>query len=122
MRLKKCKKINRGKRNCREEEKEECEKMYWQQKELVKHLIRKELGKHEKTLRKEIIEANNSGIKMWTMINKLKGTKREEMKTYQCFQYLFRIEGTPLAKIFSRHKIRKKWSPRSSVGIKISQK
>ena len=35
----------------REEEKRECEKLYWQQKELVKHLVRKEFEKHEKTLR-----------------------------------------------------------------------
>ena len=46
------------------------------QKELVKHLIRKEFGKHEKTLSKEIRDAKDSGIKMWTMINKLKETER----------------------------------------------
>ena len=64
------------KRNCREEEKLEHEKLYWQQKEIVKHLIRKELGKHEETLTREIREAKDSGVKMWTMINKLKGMER----------------------------------------------
>ena len=46
----------------------ESEKLYWQQKELVKHLIKKKLGKHEKTLTKEIREAKDSGLKMWTML------------------------------------------------------
>ena len=77
MRLKK-----RERRNCREEEKWECEKFYWQQKELVKHLIRKELlRKHEKTQTEEIRKAKNSGVKMWTIFNKLKGAEREEMDT-----------------------------------------
>ena len=62
--IKKSQKLNREKRNCREEEKLECEKLYWQQKELVKHLIRKELGKHEETLTREIREAKDSGVKM----------------------------------------------------------
>ena len=57
------------------------EKLYWQQKELVKHLIRKELGKHEETLTREIREAKDSGVKMWIMINKLKGMEREERET-----------------------------------------
>ena len=72
--IKKWKKLNREKRNCRED-KLEREKLYWQwhQKELVKHLIRKELGKHEETLTRDIREAKDSGVKMWTMINKLKG-------------------------------------------------
>ena len=42
----------------------EREKLYWQQKELVKHLIRKEFGKHEETLIREIRGAKDSGVKM----------------------------------------------------------
>ena len=79
--IKKRKKLNREKINCREEEKLKREKLYWQQKELVKHLIRKELGKDEETPTREIREAKDSGVKMRIMINKLKGMEREERET-----------------------------------------
>ena len=35
------------------------------------------MGKHEETLTKETREAKDSGVKMRTMINKLKGMERE---------------------------------------------
>ena len=35
------------------------------------------MGKHEETLTREIREAKDSGVKMWTMINKPKGMERE---------------------------------------------
>ena len=47
----------------------------------MKHHIRKELGKHEKTLTREIREAKDSGVKMWIMINKLRVMEREERET-----------------------------------------
>ena len=43
---------------------------------LVKHLIRKELGKHEETLTREIREAKDSGVKMWTMIKQTEGDRK----------------------------------------------
>ena len=39
-------------------------------------MIRDELTKHEKMIRREIREAKDSGIKMWTMINKLRGIEK----------------------------------------------
>ena len=47
----------------------------------VIHYNLKELGKHEETLTREIKEAKDSGVKMWTMINKRKGMEREEKET-----------------------------------------
>ena len=43
----------------------------------MKTRIRLEKGKHEKKLTKEIKEAKDSGLKMWKIINKLKGIERE---------------------------------------------
>ena len=43
--IKKMKEINRKRRNCREEEKEENLKLYCQQKEIVKQMIRNEMGR-----------------------------------------------------------------------------
>ena len=56
-------------RNCRK---------YRQQKELVKQLIRREREEHEKRMSREIKDAKDSGMKMWRIMDKLKGTEREE--------------------------------------------
>ena len=44
-----------------------------QQKELVKQLIRRE---RERRMTREIKDTKDSGMKMWRMIDKLKGTER----------------------------------------------
>ena len=36
------------------------------------------MAKHEKIITREIREAKNSGIKMWNMINKLRGIEKIE--------------------------------------------
>ena len=51
-----------------------------QQKGLVKQMIRDELWKLEKMITLGIREAKDSGIKMWTMINKLRGIKKNRKR------------------------------------------
>ena len=41
-------------------------------------MIRNEMGNYEKILMQEIKEVKDSGMKMWTMINKLKGVERKK--------------------------------------------
>ena len=55
------------------------------------------MGKHEKTLTCEIREAKDSGVKMWTMINKLKSTEREERETPLYYEEGVVIEETKTA-------------------------
>ena len=72
--------LNRRQRNCNAENREENWGRYLQQKELVKQMIRKELGEHKKGVTQEIREAKDSGQLMWTIINKLKGSEKTEME------------------------------------------
>ena len=70
------KKMNKRQKKCKIEDREENWRLYIQQKGLVKQMVRDELGKHEKMITLEIREAKDSGIKMWTMINKLRGIEK----------------------------------------------
>ena len=72
--------LNRRQRNCNAENREENWGRYLRQKELVKQMIRKELGEHEKRVTQEIREAKDSGQKMWNIINKLKNSEKTEME------------------------------------------
>ena len=74
MEIKRTREYNRRKRGGREEENW---RKYRQQKELAKQLIRREREEHERTMTREIKDAKDSGMKIWRMIDKLKGTKRE---------------------------------------------
>ena len=70
--------LNRRQRNCNAENREQNWGRYLQQKELVKQMIRKELGKYQKRATQEIREAKDSGQKMWNIVNKLKGSEKTE--------------------------------------------
>ena len=72
------KNMNKRQRNCKIEDREKNLRLYIQQKGLVKQMIRDELAKHEKMITREIREAKDSGIKMWNMINKLRGIEKTE--------------------------------------------
>ena len=76
--IKNRKNMNKRQRNCKIEDREENWRLYIQQKGLVKQMIRDELLKHEKMITREIGEAKDSGIKMWTMINKQRGIEKTE--------------------------------------------
>ena len=78
MRLRIEKNMNKRQRNCKIEDREENWRLYIQQKGLVKQMIQDELAKHEKMITREIREAKDSGIKMWNMINKLRGIEKTE--------------------------------------------
>ena len=78
--IKNRKNMNKRQRNCKIEDREENWRLYIQQKRLVKQMIRDELAKHEKMITREIREAKDSGIKMWNMINKLRGIEKTERK------------------------------------------
>ena len=78
--IKKRKNMIKRQRNCKIEDREENWRLYIQQKRLVKQMIRDELAKHEKMITREIRKAKDSGIKMWNMINKLRGIEKTERK------------------------------------------
>ena len=61
--------------------------------------IRNEMRNYEKILTQEIKEAKDSGMKMWTMINKLKGVERKENEVPLYDEEYERIEKNKISEV-----------------------
>ena len=59
---------------------EKYRKLYLKQKEKVRGIIQEEKTKYEEKVTKEIIQAKDSGRRMWKIIEKLKGSNKREQE------------------------------------------
>ena len=78
--IKKRRKLNRDKRKCREEDKEEAMQVYFNQKRKVQHLIHEAKNQHEAQVTMDIKKDKGRGMKLWDNIDKLRGKKRRRRK------------------------------------------
>ena len=75
--IKKRRKLNHAKRKCREEDKEEAIKVYFNQKRKVQHLIHEAMNQYEAQVTMDIRKNKGRGMKLWDNIDKLKREKEE---------------------------------------------
>ena len=104
--IKKRRKLNRDKRKCREEDKEEAMKVYFSQKREVQHLIHEAMNQHEAQVTMDIKKDKGRGMKLWDNSYKLKGIKKKKKEDDK----LYSENGQQLNKEESEVEIEKYWT------------
>ena len=104
--IKKRRKLNRDKRNCREEDKEEAIQVYFNQKRKVQHLIHAAMNQHEAQVTMDIKKDKGRGMKLWDNIDKLRGKKKKKKEDDK----LYSENGQQLNKEESEVEIEKYWT------------
>eukprot|EP00794_Sanderia_malayensis_P010325 gene10325-11396_t len=105
--IKKRKKLNREKRNCRHPEMLKTkEDLYKVQKQYVQCIIKKEIQAYEMKITDDIRQDRSRGKKIWDNINKLRG----QIKNEEMCPTLYDAEEQPLEKHEAEESIEQYWT------------